>query len=85
MSDTRAPIYRLRLTEVTSVLVYSQQRTRTFTGTLDELEARYRAVTNHNLLFGWWGIPFGVIFTPIALHGNAKAIRVLRELAAVSP
>lgn len=84
MSDPRAPIYRLTVTEVTSVLVYTQQKTRVFTGTLDELEVRYRAVTRHNLLFGWWGIPVGFIWTPIALYGNAKAVRVLRE-PAVSP
>lgn len=84
MSDPRAPIYRLTVTEVTSLLVYSQQRTRTLTGTLAELEAGYRQVTRHNLLCGWWGIPFGVIFTPVALIGNGKAIRHLRGLAVSS-
>jgi hypothetical protein len=84
MSDPRAPMYRLAVVEVTSVLVYTQQRTRVFTGSLDELEGRYRAATRHNVLFGWWGFPFGFIWTPIALHGNAKSVRLLRELAAVS-
>jgi hypothetical protein len=36
----------------------------------------------HTLLLGWWGIPFGLIWTPMALARNAKVMRQVRDLAA---
>jgi hypothetical protein len=27
----------------------------------------------HNLCLGWWGFPFGLIWTPVALVQNARA------------
>jgi len=70
------------LTEVTSVLVYSSQRVRRMTGNLGELEAFYGKVRTHNLLAGWWAIPFGLIFNPIALRDNRRALRAVRDRAA---
>jgi hypothetical protein len=74
--------YRVRLTKVSSFLVVTQRRTATYSGTLDQLEAAARGARAHTLLLGWWGIPFGLIWTPIALARNAKAMRQLRDLAA---
>jgi hypothetical protein len=74
--------YRLPLTKVNSFLVITQRRTATYSGTLDQLEGIARGVRTHNLLLGWWGIPAGLIWTPMALARNAKAVRQLRDLAA---
>jgi hypothetical protein len=74
-------VYRLRITEVTSILVMTLRSTKTRVGTLEELEKFYRGVLLHNLLLGWWGFPFGLIWTPISLSNNAKALASLRQLA----
>ena len=73
--------YRLRLSKVTSFLIMTQRRTVTLTGTFEELEAAYNKARTHNLLAGWWGIPFGLIWTPIVLSRNAHAFKQLRQLA----
>lgn len=75
-------IYRVPLTKVSSFLVFTQRRTATYTGTVEQLEDIARGARTHNLLLGWWGVPAGLIWTPIALNRNAKAMRQVRELAA---
>lgn len=74
--------YRVRLTKVSSFLIITQRRSATYTGTLEQLEGFARAARTHTLLLGWWGVPFGLIWTPMALARNAKAMRQLRDLAA---
>jgi hypothetical protein len=81
MSDS-VGTYRVRLTKVSSFLVITQRRTAAHSGTLDQLEEAARAARAHNLLLGWWGVPFGLVWTPMALTRNAKAMRQLRDLAA---
>jgi len=75
-------VYRVRLTKVTSFLVVTQRRAVTYSGTLDQLEDIARGARTHTLLLGWWGVPFGLIWTPMALARNAKAMRQVRDLAA---
>ncbi|MGH3169884.1 MAG: hypothetical protein ACRDN0_28890 [Trebonia sp.] len=75
-------VYRVPLTTVTSFLVITQRRTVTHSGTLDQLEGIARGIRTRNLLLGWWGIPAGLIWTPMALARNAKAMRQVRDLAA---
>jgi hypothetical protein len=75
-------VYRVPLTKVNSFIIITRRRTATYKGTLDQLEGIARGVRAHNLLLGWWGIPAGLIWTPMALARNAKAMRELRELAA---
>ena len=74
--------FRLNVTELTSYLVVTQKKTKSFVGSVDDLRAQYRKVLTHNLLLGWWGIPVGLIWTPLTLNRNAKALKQLRELAA---
>lgn len=74
-------VYRVRLTKVTSFLVVTQRRSATYNGTLAQLEEIARGARTHTLLLGWWGVPFGLIWTPMALARNAKAMRQLRDLA----
>lgn len=74
-------VYRVRLTKVSSFVVFTQRRTATYTGTVEQLEAAARGVQSHNLLLGWWGFPAGLVWTPLALSANAKAMRQVRELA----
>jgi hypothetical protein len=75
-------MYRMSLTRVTSMLILTRQRRVVHTGTLDALEDAYRKALTHNLALGWWGIPFGLIWTPIALVKNRKNMTTVRGLAA---
>lgn len=77
--------YRVSLTKVTSFVIMTQQRRTVYTGTVEQLESIARSVLTHNLLLGWWGIPVGLIWTPLALSRNARAIRKIRSLAAGPP
>ncbi len=74
--------FTLRISKVTSMIIFTRKATVTFTGTYRDLETSYRNVLVYNLLLGWWGIPFGVIWTPIVLAQNRAAFKKLRELAA---
>jgi hypothetical protein len=74
-------LYRLRIGTVTSFVLMTQRRTVTHTGTFEALQAIYNKARTHNLLAGWWGIPFGLIWTPIVLNRNARAFKQLRQLA----
>lgn len=81
----RAPqtsgVYQVRLIKVSSFVVLTNRRVATYSGTLEQLEGIARGVRTHNLLLGWWGIPAGLAWTPMALSRNAKAMRQVRELA----
>jgi hypothetical protein len=74
--------YRVGLTKVTSVIIMTSRRSAVHTGTLDQLERAARAAMIHNLLLGWWGIPFGFIWTPMALARNSSNMKKIRALAA---
>jgi hypothetical protein len=76
------PLWRLTVVEVTSVLVVCFRKTRTAVGSLDECEALYKRVLNHNSLAGWWAFPIGIFWNAAALSRNKKALSKLRELAA---
>lgn len=74
--------YRATFTTVSSFVIFTQQRRTVYTGTLDQLQAIARSVLIHNLLLGWWGFPFGLIWTPMALARNAKGLKQVKALAA---
>jgi hypothetical protein len=74
--------FRVSLTKVTSMVILTQQRRTVYTGTLDQLEKAAKAAMVHNLTLGWWGIPVGLIWTPIALVRNARNMKKIRALAA---
>lgn len=86
--DAPPRAFRLSLLQVMSFVLLTQRRVRTMTGSVEELTAFAKKVLIMNLLLGWWGIPFGLIWTPMALYRNSKALGQLRQLAAsgqVSP
>jgi hypothetical protein len=83
-SPGNARLYRVRLTRVSSFIIMTQQKHTIYTGTLEQLEAAARSAQTHNLLLGWWGIPLGLIWTPMALSRNARGMRQVRQLAAQS-
>src|ERR1700683_881554 len=72
--------FRVSLTKVTSMVILTQQRRAVHTGTLEQLEKAARAAMIHNLTLGWWGIPFGLVWTPIALARNAGNMKKIREI-----
>jgi len=80
-------IYSLKLAEVTSYLIGCRSQALTVNGTIDELNAFYKAAVSHNLRLGWWSIP-GLLWTTVALRLNLSSLRqleaaVLRDLAEV--
>lgn len=77
--------YRLRLVEVRSFLVVSQRLTRVRNGSLEECAAFARQALVRNLLLGWWGFPFGIVWTLMALFSNHKALKDLRGLESSGP
>jgi hypothetical protein len=73
--------FRVSLTKVTSFVIMTQQRRTVYTGTLEQLETAARNVMIHNLTLGWWGIPAGLIWTPMALVRNSNNMKQIRVLA----
>jgi hypothetical protein len=64
------------------MLYFTRRNVRASAGSLEELQAFARKIRNHNLLCGWWGLPFGLVYTPMALRANGRALKQLRDLAA---
>ncbi len=60
-------------------LTMTQRRTVTLTGTFEELPGSYNKARTHNLLAGWWGIPFGLIWTPIVSATKSSPVVVYRR------
>jgi Protein of unknown function (DUF2510) len=58
----------------------TQRRIHSASESVEALSALSNKVLLHNLLFGWWGFPFGFVWTPAALLRNFRAVRHLREL-----
>lgn len=79
---TAPKLYRLTISQVTSVILICFRKTLTKTGTVEELEKFYRQVRAHNMLVGWWGIPVGFIWNAMAMSRNKKALAKLHQLAA---
>ena len=73
--------YTLQINQVTGFLIISQQRTRVAHGNPEQLNAFYKKILTHNLLFGWWGI-ISFFWNIIALYRNAKAKKLLEKLIA---
>jgi hypothetical protein len=70
------------LIQVTSVLVLTSRKRRSITAASSgELHRLYRNVLIHNLSLGRWGFPFGLIWTPLALIQNVRALSQLRTLS----
>jgi hypothetical protein len=75
-------LFKVSLTKVTSAIFFTQQRRTVHTGTVEQLEKAAKTALIHNLTLGWWGIPFGLIWTPIALARNARNMKKIHALAA---
>ncbi len=74
-----APVYHLRLTKHTGMLLMARRVTRTYSGSFEECVAAYKEVLAHNLTFGWWSL-FSLAWNPMTLHANAKAFKTLKRL-----
>ncbi|OBF63340.1 hypothetical protein A5753_12565 [Mycobacterium sp. 852002-51971_SCH5477799-a] len=77
--------FTLRLTEHIGAVVMFQQRTYTFTGTLEQCERAYRSAQTHNLVAGWWSVLSLLAMNWAALISNWTAIRQVRRLAGQPP
>jgi len=68
--------------KVTSVVFFSQRTGVKVTGGMDAHLKAYKAAQRHTAIFGWWGIPFGLIWTPMTLFNNKKMLRSVQALLA---
>jgi hypothetical protein len=78
------PRYRLQLSTITGTLLVATRKTRTYSGTMDELAEHYRRVKRHNLTLGWWGIT-AIVWNIMAMIRNRKAMAQLHQVAAGGP
>ncbi|ORB73070.1 DUF2510 domain-containing protein [Mycobacterium scrofulaceum] len=77
--------FQLSLTEHTGAVIFWQQRSYTFTGTLEQCERAYRTAQAHNLGAGWWSVVSLLVMNWVALISNWGAIRGVRKLAEQPP
>lgn len=74
-------LFQLRLIEHIGAVIFWQQRSYTFTGTLEQCEAAYRRSQTQNLFAGWWSVASLLVLNWVALFSNLSAIRRLRAVA----
>jgi len=73
-------LFVMSLTKVTSFLIVTQRSQQRSRGTPAQLRDAYAKALQHNLLFGWWGFPFGIIWTAMALSRNKKVLADVERL-----
>ncbi|MDP7703778.1 MULTISPECIES: DUF2510 domain-containing protein [unclassified Mycobacterium] len=74
-------MFHISLLKHTGALIFWQQQTVRYTGTLEQCERAYKDAQTHCLLAGWWSLASLVVFNWIALFSNMHAIRQVRNLA----
>jgi hypothetical protein len=75
------PVFAIGLIKHTGALIFWQQQTLRFTGTLQQCEKAYRDAQTHCLLAGWWSLLSAFLMNWIALFSNLSAIGRVRRLA----
>ena len=73
--------FDLKLVKVTSAGFLSFRRERVIRGYPAHLRQAYWKAQTHNLLLGWWGVPFGLLWNIFALIGNQRAYHRMKDLA----
>ncbi|ODR17477.1 hypothetical protein BHQ23_26260 [Mycobacterium gordonae] len=74
-------MFQISLLKHTGALIFWQQQTVRYTGTLQQCEQAYKDAQTHCLLAGWWSLASAVVLNWIALFSNMSAIKRIRELA----
>ncbi len=74
--------FRIAVIQVTSLILFTQRKVLSVTGSREQCEKLYKRVLIHNLLLGWFGFPFGVVWTSMALIKNQNALKKIRWLDA---
>lgn len=75
-------LFQIGLLKHTGAVIFWQQQTVRYTGTLQQCEQAYRDAQTHCLLLGWWSVGSLFVLNWIALFSNMGAIRKVRNLAA---
>lgn len=76
------PLFQVRITKHTGLVMLTVNQSYTFTGTFAQCEAELRGALLHNLLAGWWSITSVIAWNWIALIENHNARKALRRQAA---
>ena len=79
------PVDVHKIHEVWSALVLTRWTTRAQVSCRPCAVKRQLGGVAFSLVFGWWGFPFGLIWTPMTLVKNARAYRSLRTLTGTKP
>lgn len=75
------PLFQISLLQHTGALIFWQQKTIRFSGTLEQCEQAYRSAQQHCLLVGWWSVASAFLFNWIAIFSNMSAIKRVRNQA----
>ena len=74
----KEPLAKATYTKVTSIVILTFRHEVTVVGNLDVHNLAYKAAQAHCAAFGWWGIPFGLLFTPAALMKNVESFNQVK-------
>ncbi len=80
-TSTNGPKIQATFSTVTSFVVLSTRKNTRASGTYEQLQTLYKKSQTHTALFGFWGFPFGIIWSIIALSKNAKTMNQVRAYA----
>ncbi len=72
------PLFQMRLTEHTGMVLMWSQRSYTVVGTIEQCEAYFQRAQSHCLGAGWWSIASVLLFNWLALSSNRRAIKSAR-------
>jgi hypothetical protein len=75
------PLFRVRLTKHTGLVMLYINQSYTVTGTLEQCEAAIREAQLHNVLAGWWSFSSALVMNWAALIDNLSARKALRRQA----
>jgi hypothetical protein len=65
---------------VTSVVIYTNRMPVRVIGDLKRHQEEYRKAQLWTALLGWWGFPFGIIWTMSSLVKNSNQLKSVKEL-----
>jgi hypothetical protein len=76
---THGPLFRVRVTKHTGLVIAYYAQSYTVTGTFEQCEAAIRQAQLHNLLAGWWSFWSLAVMNWVALLENRGARKTLRR------
>ena len=76
-------IYEASFVKHTGALILWQQNTTHYRGTFEQITEAYRKTQNHNYAAGWWSIASILVWNWVAIIGNSRRYKKVKEAAGV--